>query len=801
MSRITDYPQIPLVDPADVLPIVDVDDTTSSPAGTTKAVTVARLVAAVAPPSPMTNRGDMIFESAGLQPTRLPGNTAATRKFLREQGDGTNALDPAWDTLQQGDIPQLNQYNPIGLTGATTPTSYAGGTTRGHPLTGTWTQGQWVMSLDNHIYVCVAGGSPGTWRRADADPWMFFVDDYGAAPDGAYLYDAQMSVNSAVLTTSGLPAPAAPALSQAGSGGSITGTFQAKITYVNAFGETLASASSSITCNGATSLTIASPPVWTNAVSWYAYVTGPGGSVFYRQQAAGSPSALGVALIITAPPTLTGAQPSASNTSASSPFTAADVGKAIVVPSALTGGLPLCTTIGSVQGPGQVTLAAPATAAVAQGSGACYGTDNTTFIQAAINAAVAYALANPAASVNVLFSVGFYCIAGAPGPVAVPAGWAPGSVGGNAQIGIPFISDKAGPKVDLGLLGPTASTPPTHWNQPNPAANGAVLVSMRGDGSFSSGKGPACVLGGAAWNVGGPNGLFSNMRVRVDGLTVLTPYPSTYAGLDLYGVGQASHGSFSAMQMAVSTAQPLQGWPQYANGVGNHSQWETFAYRTPTLGNNDQNDIQHLVSYGYYHTALFTDHFNAENITGIFGLATATAVGLGGGGSAHHCRIGSLSSEATSIALYAPTTGLWGSAGGSVGITVESMHLENADYIIRDDGNQFYGEAHAEMLGLLAPFSGVGSGAANMLLVWDFARLGPVAAWTTDPPMAGSGTAYKNTFWHNAIVIVTGGTVTGISLDGKPTGLTSGPVFVRNGGTITITYTGSTPPTWTWLLA
>ena len=56
-------------------------------------------------------------------------------------------------------------------------------------------------------------------------------------------------------------------------------------------------------------LTVASPAANANATGWYAYITQVGGSTYTRQQTAGSPTAIGTGLTLTAPPTSTGAQP------------------------------------------------------------------------------------------------------------------------------------------------------------------------------------------------------------------------------------------------------------------------------------------------------------------------------------------------------------------------------------------------------------------------------------------------------------------------------------------------------------
>lgn len=68
--------------------------------------------------NPMTTLGDIIAGGAAGAPARVAGNTSATRKFLRELGDGTNAAAPVWDTLQTGDIPAGLPYDAAGAAAA-----------------------------------------------------------------------------------------------------------------------------------------------------------------------------------------------------------------------------------------------------------------------------------------------------------------------------------------------------------------------------------------------------------------------------------------------------------------------------------------------------------------------------------------------------------------------------------------------------------------------------------------------------------------------------------------------------------
>jgi hypothetical protein len=56
---------------------------------------------------PMTTLGDVIYGGAAGAPTRLPGNTTTTKKFLAQTGNGTNSAAPTWIALSVGDISGL----------------------------------------------------------------------------------------------------------------------------------------------------------------------------------------------------------------------------------------------------------------------------------------------------------------------------------------------------------------------------------------------------------------------------------------------------------------------------------------------------------------------------------------------------------------------------------------------------------------------------------------------------------------------------------------------------------------------
>lgn len=113
-----------------------------------------------------------------------------------------------------------------------------------------------------------------------------------------------------------LAAPVAPVPTTSTTGGTVAaGTYGVIVTYVNAYGETTGSVAGSVVTTGSTStITVPSPAASGNATGWFAYVTQAGGTTYTRQQAAGSPTAIGTNLTLTAPPTSSGANPPSLNT-------------------------------------------------------------------------------------------------------------------------------------------------------------------------------------------------------------------------------------------------------------------------------------------------------------------------------------------------------------------------------------------------------------------------------------------------------------------------------------------------------
>lgn len=100
------------------------------------------------------------FAGSVANPTTTPAITVSTSVTGLLKGNGT-----AISAAGAADIPQLADYAPTGLTGATTASRYVGGTVSGSPGSGTFVTGDFVIDQTGKIWICTAGGSPGTWAQ------------------------------------------------------------------------------------------------------------------------------------------------------------------------------------------------------------------------------------------------------------------------------------------------------------------------------------------------------------------------------------------------------------------------------------------------------------------------------------------------------------------------------------------------------------------------------------------------------------------------------------------------------------
>lgn len=449
-------------------------------------------------------------------------------------------------------------------------------------------------------------------------------------------------------------------------------------------------------------------------------------------------------------------------------FSASDVGKVVWVRGAAAAGGDLLTTIASYTSSTQVTLAAAAATTVSS-AGVVWGTDDTAAIQAAVNAAHAYALSGPM-SATVLFDAKYYLVSS---PTTKNA-----TTKGNAQIYLPYVDPNVNEKVVLTLQGVSDASAWNHWLQPRPQMSGTVIRSVLSGLALDGTYGAPSVIGGPSTMAGAGNG-YSNMLARIDGITVMAPPNPSLIGVDLYGCAMASIGTLTCLAAAAvpvgSTNPRLNVTPTNDLGIG---------LRLPSLGNNDNVTIESYGVEGFYYGLACADHTTAQRV-GIIYSNTGIYI-YGSGALDHGLSILNLSIEGASVAIQGAI-----SSGGKFPLHIPRLDMEGVSTLIIDSNNGFVGELHYQSNnGAQLP----ATGATNLRIVNNSRLRGNVAA----PGIPASTTDLLNPFQRDAAVTITGGTVTAVAVDGVATGITSGTVVVPTQKNIRLTY--SAAPSWTWTL-
>lgn len=352
-------------------------------------------------------------------------------------------------------------------------------------------------------------------------------------------------------------------------------------------------------------------------------------------------------------------------TSATAAFTAGDVNKPIMVLGAGASSETLVGTISAYTSSTQVTLSATAGTTV---SGACamWATDDTTAIQAAIDAATAYAVAHSgSATVRIRPAPGqFYGVAG-----ALKTG---GSTLGNAQLTLP-VYPATGRKITLTIQGANSGAGVQHWQQTLPNTTGSTLLSF---GLFANAgaqiasinaAGNPCVIGGPSQpgGYGVAPGVFSNMYLDVDNVSILTAHSRfgfTYSALDLSGLANCRLKDF-----AYSTSGTVPG--------GSYTSPGTFAtglaigVLLPANGANDLTIIQNVTcGGGYTYAMLVTEHTDIYGLRILYSWAAFCPVGsyYSSVGAAHSIRASLVSIEQCTYLIY-----IFGPGTGGLGPTMD----------------------------------------------------------------------------------------------------------------------------------
>ena len=350
----------------------------------------------------------------------------------------------------------------------------------------------------------------------------------------------------------------------------------------------------------------------------------------------------------------------------SSPFVPTDQGKKILVLNAGVSGETITGTIATYVSPTQVTLSVTASTTVT-GVPAMFATDDTAAIQAAVDAAVAYALAHSyAATVYFPAAAGaFYGVGG-----VLKTG---GSTLGNSQITLPVVPT-TGRKLTLTFQGAQVGSGVQHWEQTLPNTTGSTLVSF---GMFAStgaqitsinAAGNAAVIGGPSQpgGYGIAPGVFSNVYFDIGDMSVLTCHSRnglTYSALDLSGLANAQLRDF-AYSTSGTVAPPGASYQNpniFATGLA-------IGCLLPANGANDNTILRNVtIGGGYTYGILVTEHTDIYALRILYCWAALCPVGsyFSSVGAAHSIHGTLISIEVCTFLIY-----IFGPGTGGLGPTM-----------------------------------------------------------------------------------------------------------------------------------
>jgi len=403
------------------------------------------------------------------------------------------------------------------------------------------------------------------------------------------------------------------------------------------------------------------------------------------------------------------------------------------------------------------------------------GSDDTVAIRTAVASAVTAAQTRGDNYAEVIFTPGVYQLGANPST----------SSSGNAQIPLPVIAATV-QKVTLVLRGTRDATALYHWQQTTPQLGGVVFKTTYAGGTTPTQFNEPSVIGGPTPHngYGGGPDVYSNMLVVIDGIMISASENPQVAGFDFRGVAEAS--VINAAVLARSTVTGAPQVPDNTPGLWAAGLW------MPQTGNNDICNIGNYSCEGFVYGLWIEEHTqitSARIIRCFDGLVVSPS-----GGAPHANVVDYISIEGctNSVVTFAAAK-----------IDIACMDIEaGSGHIIRSLGPELGGTINIRSNGssatslLNAMNNGTtGIQSTGLRVICGDQTTGAVTA----PSIPATTVALQNPFWHDAAVAITGGTVSGIAVDGV-TQFTATPaiVFVPSGKTITLTY--SAAPTWQWTL-
>lgn len=658
--------------------------------------------------NPMTTLGDLIYEDATPAAARLAGDTSNTRKFLRTQSTSGTAQAPAWDTIQAGDVPTLNQNT-----------------------TGTASNVTGTVAIAN-------GGTGQTAQQAALDAIA------GGVTSGQYLRGNGTHVALAAIAAADLPAATTSTQGAVILDGTAADIQPAGVAAAGAKGQ------------AADAKHVHPLQPWQFQPEAYGAkgdgkVSGTGSST----------------------------NGSATFTDSNASFVSGDVGKTIMINGAAgASATPLITTISAVGSSTSITLGSNASVTLTGTAQYFYGTDDTSAINSAVSAASTYAQANQWYA-EVIFSNSLYCVAGAPTQTTATGS----NAKQNSQIPVPYPNvNGATRKLVIALLGVSKDAGQAQYFESTvPNLAGSCLVScVAATGQPNGTYGSQSVVGGptASTNL---TGSFANTKVIVDGLTVVCGWNTQQIGFDFRYLGSASVGraAYQAFTSVLGSSPKLSSIPGNGQSIGLYM---------PIQTNNDDCNVGSFITESASVGIAFAEHFTAQRAAAIY-----CSIGLfvtGNGAAQHGASILYASAEACTTALQSGVP-----SGGQFPLVIGLLDNEaivTSD--ITDSNSTLAGLVHWAAYDHATPRV---TGANVVKIISD--RIGP-GYWSAAPSVPASGTNQQNTGWRDAVVVITGGTVSAITVDGQATGYTAtgATVVVPSGKNINITYTVA--PSWVWYL-
>lgn len=461
-------------------------------------------------------------------------------------------------------------------------------------------------------------------------------------------------------------------------------------------------------------------------------------------------------------------------------FTAADVGKTVIlIPAAGAAGY-VSTSITGVTNATTAQLAtAPNTVTNAT---MIYGSDDTAAINSAITAAANYAVGDPNGNYGeVVFSSGLYLVAGA----------LQTSQSGRAQIPLPNVSG-TGQKSTIALRGICRdSSALPYWTQTTPQTSGPTIYSTLSMPAYSATLGSPSVIGGPTIEqIGSSN--FSNLLVVIDGLSVAQGQNPGGCSVDLQGVAEANIGTLYCTGSNV---------PQYATNYGT---WNGgVGLRMPQSGNNDNCNIQSYSCDGYTYGLIPNAHTNAFRLALLncqYGMAVEYV-------NPNTMSVHYLSTEGCVYHLSC----IAAAAGNQKG----SLYISNWDiedysstipttYHLNDASNLLQGEVHLHInnsnSGTTLDQQPLVNGATGVKIVDMISPRGKLPS----PPSVPGSTSASAVVYRDCMVVLSCGSggVSAISIGGNSTGLSGAAsavvtFMVPAGVSVAITYPSGSP-SWTW---